>query len=83
MINPDAQQIKALAYVLQNVPAVEQWLDNWAAVELDRLPLAPASSVAVQQGRCQVLREVLKALRESPTMAAHPTGKPPQPTHTE
>jgi len=84
MFNPDEKQIHALAYVKDNVPGVTEWLELWAEVELDRLPNVPSASVAVAQGRCQVLKEVLKAFQDAPTMVANPhRGKlPSQPLRT-
>lgn len=78
MINPDQKQVEALAYVCQNVPAVQAWLENWRAVELARLPNISTTTVAVAQGRCQVLGELCKALEDAPSMAANPNrGKLP------
>ena len=69
MIQPDAQVLKGLAHISQNVPAVKDWLVACANVELDRLPQT-VTSTAVAQGRCQVLQELKRLLNEAPELAA-------------
>lgn len=84
MISPDERQILMLAHISTGMSGVLEWLDTWAKVELDRLPVVPAEKVAVAQGRCQVLQEITKVLREAPSLAAQPRKRqPPVHTHTD
>jgi len=69
MIQPNARTIKALAHIKQNVPAVEEWLEEWFATEINRLPQT-ISNVAIAQGRCQVLGEICNTLKKAPELAA-------------
>ena len=69
MKQPDAQVIKGLDHIAQNVPAVTDWIIENADLELQRLPAA-VNNFAVQQGRCQVLQELKKAFEEAPDHAA-------------
>jgi|TARA_R110000787_G_scaffold62810_1_gene141814 hypothetical protein len=77
MIPPDAQTIKALAHVAQNVPAVGGWLKKWSTTELKRLPIA-VNNTAVAQGRCQVLEEISDLFEKAPALAAELNAKQPR-----
>lgn len=50
------------------------WLQEWRQREMDNLPFASVSTVAVSQGRCQVLTELCRLVQDSPNLSA----KPPQ-----
>jgi len=40
MIQPDEAVLKAFAHIAQNVPAARDFIAEWYAMELDRLPAA-------------------------------------------
>lgn len=65
MMKPDEKVTRAFAHVAQNVPAVGEFLEMWATMELKRLPSVGRDAVAVAQGRCQVLEELTKLLRDA------------------
>lgn len=69
MIQPKADTLKGLAHIARNSPAVMEWLEENQRVETQRLPYTP-NNVAVAQGRCQVLGELLKLIHEAPENAA-------------
>lgn len=69
MIRPDDDVILTLA---RNNHVLTRWLAEWRQQELDRLPNAGPQNVAVMQGRCQVLTEILKLVQDSPNLAAQP-----------
>jgi hypothetical protein len=77
MISPDDREIKAVAHVAQNAPAVGEWLRKWATTELKRLP-AVVNNTAVAQGRCQVLEEVADLFEKAPALAAELNAKQPR-----
>jgi hypothetical protein len=72
MIKADDKVLRAFAHVAQNVPAVGEWLEAWATMELKRLPSVGKEAVAVAQGRCQVLDEIVDLIRNAPAHAAQP-----------
>ena len=82
MKNPDQKTMEALAHVSQHVPRVLPWLEAWYTQELERLPVA-LNNVAVAQGRCQVLGEIVSLLRKSPEYAASPQRGAASNTHTD
>jgi hypothetical protein len=69
MIRPDDKTVKALAIVARQYPEVMSWLEQWRTHELDNLPLA-INNTAVMQGRCQVLGELYKLVKDSPEIVA-------------
>lgn len=69
MKNPDTQEIQAIAQVAVHNPRFCEWLQSWYVSELERLPQAVNNS-AVAQGRCQVLGEIIKVIKNGPEMAA-------------
>jgi len=68
MLKPEPEVIRAFAYTAQNVPAVKQFISEWATMELKRLPVT-VNNTAVAQGRCQVLGELSEFFDKAPTMA--------------
>lgn len=46
------------------------WLQEWRQRELENLPFAAASTVAISQGRCQMLTELYRLVQDSNDMAA-------------
>lgn len=69
MIRPDDKAIKALAIMARQYPEVMGWLESWRNHELENLPLA-INNTAVMQGRCQVLGELYKLVKEAPEIVA-------------
>ena len=69
MIKPEPQVIKSMATVVRQYPEFLTWLANWRQHELDQLPNA-VNNPAVFQGRCQVLSELYKFAKDSPSLAA-------------
>ncbi len=69
MIRPEPQVVKAMAATVRQYPDLLEWLATWKEHELNQLPHA-VNSVAVSQGRCQVLCELYRFASESPALAA-------------
>lgn len=69
MQKPEPDVIKALAMMVKQYPEVLDWIENWNLHELKQLPYA-LNNPTLQQGRCQVLNEITRLLRESPESAA-------------
>jgi len=69
MIKPEPQVIKGLAAAVKQHPEVLAWLTGVLAHEAKRLPYA-IENVAVFQGRCQILVELIEFAKESPAIAA-------------
>jgi hypothetical protein len=80
VIRPDERVIKALAVTARQYPEVLEWLRDWRQHELEQLPMA-VNNPAPLQGRCQVLGELYKLVKDAPDLAAK--GKPsPSPSST-
>jgi len=69
MIRPDLKVVKALATVERQHTDILIWLEAWRKHELDQLPNV-TQNVALAQGRCQILNEIVKLIKESPEYAA-------------
>lgn len=69
MIKPEHQVIKVLGSTVRQHPEVSAWVESWYLHELETLPHV-VNTPAIYQGRCQVLGELVKFLREVPAMAA-------------
>ena len=72
MKQPTPEVIDALARSVRQYPVIAEWLGEWRQSELERLPSVGAQTVALAQGRCQVLGEVYTLVKESPDLAAKP-----------
>jgi hypothetical protein len=46
------------------------WLTEWRQRELEQLPFVAPASVAVAQGRCQMLTELYRLVQDAPDVAA-------------
>jgi len=68
MKRPSPEVVKALAQIVHQYPEVAQFIQEWGSDELSRLPNA-TQNVALAQGRCQVLLELIKLIIESPELA--------------
>mgnify|MGYP003627011316 CR=1 FL=1 len=69
MIQADERTLKAFSHIAQNVPIAVEWLESWRNLELDRLPQV-TNNVAVAQGRCQVLGEIISLIKKAPESVA-------------
>jgi hypothetical protein len=69
VIRPDERVIKALAVTARQYPEVLEFLRDWRQHELEQLPMA-VNNPAPLQGRCQVLGELYKLVKEAPDLAA-------------
>lgn len=68
MIRPSPDVVKALAITVRNYPEVLDWLTEWRTHELENLPQA-INNPTLMQGRCQVLGELYKLVKEAPDIA--------------
>jgi hypothetical protein len=69
MIRPDPKVVKAFAITSRQYPEILEYLESWRMRELEQLPSA-INNAALMQGRCQVLNELYKLVKESPELAA-------------
>ena len=69
MIRPSPEVTKALATSIRQYPVIAEWFGEWRMHELEQLPNV-AQNTTLAQGRCQVLTELLKFMKESPETAA-------------
>ena len=69
MKRPSPEVIQALANTVRQYPEVLEWLEVWSTEELSRLPNA-TQNTALAQGRCEILIELSKLVKESPETAA-------------
>tara|TARA_R100000458_G_C8110210_1_gene133279 strand:+ start:192 stop:407 length:216 start_codon:yes stop_codon:yes gene_type:complete len=69
MIRPDLKVVKSLATVERQHTNILEWLEEWRKHELEQLPNV-TQNVALAQGRCQILGELIKLIKESPEYAA-------------
>jgi hypothetical protein len=75
MIRPDPKVIKALAVTARSYPEVLDWLRDWRQHELEQLPMA-VNNPAPLQGRCQVLGELYRLVKDAPDLAAKESSSP-------
>ena len=69
MIQADERTLKAFSHISQNVPVAVEWLESWHTLELERLPQV-VNNVAVAQGRCQGLGELISLIKKAPESVA-------------
>ncbi len=60
--------IDKMAGLIREHPEVVEWITAWYTEELRRLP-STVQSVAVAQGRCQALGELVRFLVDAPSLA--------------
>ena len=65
MIRPRPEVAKALSIIARQYPEVKLWLQSWRKHELEQLP-SVLQNTALAQGRCQVLSEITKLIKQSP-----------------
>ena len=70
MIKTDADTVRAFAHVAQNVPRVGAYLDECFKQELERLPDTSRENQPLASGRCQVLKELTRLLKDAPQLVA-------------
>jgi hypothetical protein len=70
MTRPDPELFRLIVTMAGQYPAVVEWLGAWRQRELETLPNVAPQAVAIAQGRCQVLTELVKLLQDSPDLAA-------------
>jgi len=69
LIRPEPKIIHALSVMVRQHPELLDWLQEWHDHELKQLPNV-TTNVALAQGRCQVLGELVRVAKESPEVAA-------------
>ena len=69
MIRPDAKTLQSLATVSKQFPEILEFIDTWRLQELETLP-SVLNNVTLQQGRCQVLGEITKLIKDAPSTSA-------------
>ncbi len=69
MIRPDLKVVNSLATVERQHTDIVKWLEAWRKHELEQLPNV-TQNVALAQGRCQILGELVKLIKESPNYTA-------------
>jgi hypothetical protein len=70
VIRPDPELVKTINALGGHFPRFVEWLTAWRQYELERLPSASADTVAIMQGRCQVLTELCKLVQDAPELVA-------------
>lgn len=70
MIKPSPDLLRAVATMATHNPVFVEWLQAWRQHELEKLPNAGTETVAILQGRCQVLTELCKLVHDAPELVA-------------
>lgn len=68
-MRPTPQQVQVIARVAKQHPEFLDWLTEIRSQELDSLPYVVQNPQLVQ-GRCQMLTELIKLMKDAPTIAA-------------
>ena len=69
MIKPDEKVVRTIAAISKQFPEFMTWVEQWRQHELEQLPNA-VNNPALSQGRCQVLGELYKFVKDAPAIAA-------------
>lgn len=69
MNRPDPHVVRQAADVCRQYQDLVTWLENWRMSELERLPRV-VEHTGIYQGRCQVLDELVKFIKDAPNLAA-------------
>lgn len=72
MLRPDARTTQSLTNLMRSHPDVVTWLEASLDKELRAMPYTAQAMVAVAQGRCQLLTELLNMVKQSPNASARP-----------
>lgn len=76
MKRPNAKVVRDFALATQNYPDAFEWLTEWYNQEVEQL-ISSGQNVALLQGRCQALRELIEFTKKAPAQARS------QSTHTD
>lgn len=69
MISPSNEILKVIATTSKSYPEFIRWFEEWKKGEMEKLPYA-LNNTGVQQGRAQVLTELVKLIKEAPEIVA-------------
>jgi hypothetical protein len=69
MRRPSDEVVQAMAAINRQYPLFVEWLYEWRLQEFEQLP-SVTTNVATAQGRCQVLSEICKLVKNSPELVA-------------
>lgn len=69
MITPTDDILKVVAATSRNYPEFTRWFEEWKKIEMEKLPYS-LNNTGVQQGRAQVLTELIKLINEAPDIVA-------------
>lgn len=69
MIKPDEKVVRTIATISKQFPEFMTWVEQWRQHELEQLPNA-VNNPALSQGRCQVLSELYRFVKDAPAVAA-------------
>lgn len=69
MIKPTDNILKVIAVTSTHHSEFQRWFNEWKDAEMEKLPYA-LSNTGVQQGRAQVLTELIKLIEEAPDIVA-------------
>ena len=70
MLKAEPEILQLCAQISRLHPGFLDWIGTWRQRELETLPNVLTTHVGVAQGRCQVLTELYKLLKDSPELAA-------------
>lgn len=65
MLKPEREAWKQLAQLSTNQTHLKDYLESWYDHELQQLPRT-LNMTALSQGRCQVLAEICRLIKEAP-----------------
>jgi len=68
-MRPDNDMIEIMARIVRQYPQFLEFVDRWKQQELDQLP-AVHENTALAQGRCLLLQEMHKHLKDAPDITA-------------
>jgi|SanBayMetagenome_1026888.scaffolds.fasta_scaffold230480_2 hypothetical protein len=68
-MRPTPQQLQTIARVAKQHPEFVDWLTEIRSQELDSLPYV-VNNPQLTQGRCQMVTEIIKLLKDAPSLAA-------------
>jgi len=69
MIKPSDELVKVIAVTSSRHPEFKKFFQEWYMAELTKLPNA-LNNTGVQQGRAQVLTELMKLIEQAPEIVA-------------
>jgi hypothetical protein len=69
VIKPEPRVIKAMGMFVRQHPDFLEWLEGVYNRELEALP-SVIINVGIAQGRCQALGDIVKLMKDAPSIAA-------------